>query len=77
MRKGGLVRRDKEGNIYGHTGVPNLINLFKKLAKKILFVHFGAWFYKDTKAAHILFKKLAKENEIEILVGYDGKTIQV
>lgn len=71
VRIGGMVRRDKEGHIYGHTGVPNLINLFKQYTNKIVFMHFGAWFYKDSKKARKFFKKLAKENEIEIVVGYD------
>lgn len=51
IRKGGVVRKDKEtGEIYGHTGIPNLINLFKKFTQNILFIHFGSWFYKDSNA---------------------------
>ncbi len=46
MRKGGRVIRDREtGQIYGHNGVPDLINLFKKFTRNILFIHFGGWFY--------------------------------
>ena len=78
IRKGGLIRRNKQTDeIYGHTGVPNLINLFKKLTNKILFIHFGAWFYKDIKKARKNIQKLAKENDIEIIVGYDGLEITV
>ncbi len=78
MRKGGMVRRKKEtGEIFGHTGVPNLINLFKKFTNKFLFIHFGAWFYKDIQEARKKFKKLAHENSIEIIVGYDGLEIEI
>jgi len=77
IRKGGMVRRDAQGTIYGHTGVPNLINLFKKCTNKIVFVHFGAWFYKDIKKARTQFKKFAKENDIEIIVGYDGLVLEL
>jgi len=78
MRTGGLVRRQKTtGHIYGHTGVPNLIHLFKEYTDTILFVHFGAWFYKNNKKAHADFNTLAKENNITIIVGYDGLEITV
>lgn len=73
MRTGGLIRRHKKsGKIYGHTGVPDLVRFFKKYACTIVFVHFGAWFYKDMQAARKKFEKLAVANDIEIIVGYDG-----
>jgi len=77
-RKGGLVRRGgKTGEIYGHTGVPNLINLFKKFTSHIIFLHFGSWFYKDIKKAQKRFARLAKENGIKITVGYEGLEIKI
>lgn len=78
MRKGGMIRRNKDtGKIFGHTGVPNLINIFKEHARKILFVHFGAWFYKNIEKARKNFEKLSQKNEIEIIVGYDGLEIKI
>jgi ribonuclease BN (tRNA processing enzyme) len=78
IRKGGMVRKKKEtGQIYGHTGVPNSISLFKKFAPKILFMHFGAWFYKNIKQARKKIKKLAEEHNIEIVVGYDGLELTI
>lgn len=77
MRTGGMIRRKEEDGIYGHTGVPNLINLFKKYTDTMLFMHFGAWFYKNMKKARNDFQKLAKENDIEIIVGYDGLEIKI
>lgn len=78
MRKGGLVRRKEEtGKIFGHTGVPNIINLFKKYTHTILFIHFGAWFYKDMQESRKKFKRLSREHELEIIVGYDGLEIDI
>jgi ribonuclease BN (tRNA processing enzyme) len=78
FRKGGMVRRSKEtGNIYGHTGVPNLVNLFKKFTNTIIFTHFGSWFYKDMQKARKKLRELAKENEVKIIVGYDGLEITI
>ncbi len=52
IRKGGVIRRDKKTQeIYGHNGIPDLINLFKKFTNQILFMHFGSWFYKDIPKA--------------------------
>jgi len=77
-RKGGLVRRDKKtGKIYGHTGVPNLINLFKKFTSHIVFLHFGSWFYGDIKQARRKLNKLGKENKIKITVAYQGLELVV
>ncbi len=78
MRKGGRITRDKEtGRIYGHAGIPDLIKLFKDYTKCILFVHFGSWFYDDTKEARRKLIRLGKENGIEIITGYDGMELDV
>jgi len=78
IRKGGLVRRDKKtGGIYGHTGIPNLIALFKKYTSTMLFTHFGAWFYKDMKKGRKKLEQLARENDITIIVGYDGLELNI
>lgn len=72
-RKGGLGREDKQTReVYGHTGIPNLINLFKKFTSYILFLHFGSWFYRDIKQARRKLNKLGKENKIKITVAYQG-----
>jgi len=77
-REGGLVRRDKKtGEIYGHTGIPNLINLFKKFTSHIIFLHFGTWFYKDIKQARKKLNKLGKENKIKITVAYQGLKLYI
>ncbi len=78
MRRGGLVRRDpKTGNIYGHTGVPNLIALFAQYTPSIVLTHFGAWFYKDMKEGRRKCMQLGREYEVEVIVGYDGLELTV
>lgn len=73
LRKGGLVKKDKQtGEIYGHTGIPNLICLFRNFTSHLVFLHFGSWFYKDIKKAREKLNKLGKENKIKITTAYDG-----
>lgn len=76
MRLGGMVRR-KDDQIYGHTGIPNLVHLFKAYTDKILFMHFGSWFFEDIDKSKKDFELLAKENNIEIIIGYDGLEIEI
>lgn len=50
IRKGGMIRKDKEtGQLYGHNGITDLIRLFKPFTPRILFVHFGGWFYQISR----------------------------
>lgn len=76
LRKGGLILKNKEsGKLYGHTGIPNLIQLFSKFTQNILLVHFGSWFYEDIEQAKKDVSKLAKEFGVNIIIGYDGLEI--
>lgn len=78
LRKGGMIRRDPEtGEIFGHNGVPNLISLLKPFSKKFLFVHFGSWFYKNTKESRQKLLSLEKEANVEIIIGYDGLSLNL
>ena len=78
IRKGGMIKKDHEtGQIFGHNGVPNLISLLKPFSKNILFVHFGSWFYEDTKKARKTLFKLGKEHNLHVIVGYDGLIVKL
>ncbi len=78
MRKGGMVRRNKTtGKIYGHTGIENLVNLFKKHTHTIILTHFGAWFYKNMQKAQKGIQELARDHGVKIIVGYDGMKIRI
>jgi len=73
FRKGGMIRRDRaSGRAFGHAGVPNLIELFAKFTRRILFMHFGAWFYEDMRTSRRILAALGKQHGITALTGYDG-----
>lgn len=78
IKTGGMVRRQPEtGALFGHTGIPNLIHLFKSSTRCILFIHFGSWFFNDIPAARKEFNKLEQESGIKLIVGYDGLELTI
>jgi len=78
FRKGGLVKRDKlTGTIYGHTGVPDLVRLFKDYARRIVLVHLGSWFYKDIPRARRAIAALGRETGVRLEPGHDGQEIVI
>jgi len=78
FKKGGIIRKDKQtGQLVGHNGVPNFIDIFHKSTKKIVFVHFGSWFYQDMAKAKTSLIRLAKEKGLQAVVGYDGLEINI
>jgi len=78
INKGGrIIKNKKTGRIYGHTGIPDLIRLFKPYTKKIVFSHFGSWFYHDEQKSIEKILALCKENHIEGIVAEDGLDIKL
>ncbi len=78
INRGGRVIKDKKTNqLYGHTGIPNLMDLFKEFTNKIAFLHFGSWFYKDIERSKQKIKDLAEEKKIEAIISYDGMELKV
>ncbi len=88
LKKGGMIRRSKLptddeaksqlSQPFGHTGIPNLLQLFAPHTKQIALMHFGTWFYTDgARKAHAELKNLGKQYGIEVIAGYDGLQIQV
>ncbi len=76
FRKGGLIIRDKTtGQIYGHTGVPDLIRLFKDYCRHIVLVHFGGWFYKDIPRARGAIRALGRASGVILEAGRDNREI--
>jgi phosphoribosyl 1,2-cyclic phosphodiesterase len=52
IRRGGLVRIDPaSGRRFGHAGIPDLVEFFRPFTPRIVFTHFGSWFYKDIAAS--------------------------
>lgn len=79
LKKGGLIRRHAEtGKAYGHAGLPDLIHFFKPYTTHFLLMHFGSWFYAaGAHKARMQIQKLAKENNVDIKIGYDGMRMDV
>jgi ribonuclease BN (tRNA processing enzyme) len=78
LRTGGLIRRDATTGLpYGHTGIPNLIHLLKRFSSHLLLTHFGSWFYADTRAARRKLQALARQQAIQLTVGYDGMILDI
>jgi ribonuclease BN (tRNA processing enzyme) len=73
LRRGGMIRRDRaSGAAYGHAGVPNLLELFRRYTSHVLFVHFGSWFYGDVRKSRRTLAALGRENGVVARAGYDG-----
>jgi len=78
LKSGGMVRRDKiTGELWGHQGIPNLMHFFKKFTNRIIFVHFGSWFYKNIRESQKQLMQIGKKNDLEVIVGYDGMKISI
>jgi ribonuclease BN (tRNA processing enzyme) len=78
FRKGGMIRKDeKTGQIFGHNGIPDLLQLFSEFTRHILLVHFGSWFFSDITESEEKMVRLGKSMEIEVQVGYDGMEIDL
>lgn len=75
IQKGGRINRSGE-KIYGHTGIPDLIRIFKSLTKKIVFTHYGDWFFKDVNQGPVKIKELEPES-VAIIPAFDGFSIEV
>lgn len=76
FRRNGLIKVDYiSGKLYGHTGIPNLMEFFCQFTHHILLVHFGSWFFKDIKLARQKIQMLAKKYNIVAIIGYDGMDI--
>ena len=74
INKGGRINR-KENKIFGHTGIPNLIRLFKPHTSKIAFCHYGNWFFDDVQESRKKIKAL--QEDVELIPTHDGKELEV
>lgn len=75
INKGGRINRS--GNkIYGHTGIPDLIRIFKPMTKKIVFTHYGDWFFEDVNLGPVKIRELEPEG-VAVIPAWDGFSIEV
>jgi len=78
IHKGGFIKKHPlSGKLYGHNGLPNLIQLFSPFTPHLLLVHFGSWFYNNISESRKLIKKLGREHQLRIDVGYDGMELNL
>jgi ribonuclease BN (tRNA processing enzyme) len=76
MRRGGLVRRDPiTGRPHGHTGIPDLVEFFSPLARKIVFTHFGSWFYQNIPSSTEKVRSIGLT--VPVVVAEDGLELEV
>lgn len=76
IRHGGLVRRDPHnGRPHGHTGIPDLVDLFTPLSRRIVITHFGSWFIKGLPDSAQRIRDLAKGSPVEVAT--DGLEMEV
>jgi len=73
LRKGGMIRRDRAaGAAYGHAGVPDLLDFFRKFTATILFMHYGSWFYGNARGSRRMLAALGKQKGVRVYASFDG-----
>lgn len=75
INKGGRINRKKD-RIFGHTGVPDLIRLLSPITRKIVFCHYGEWFFENAPEESKQTIKALQE-DVELIPAYDGMEIQI
>ncbi|MFI5195552.1 MAG: MBL fold metallo-hydrolase [Chitinophagales bacterium] len=70
FRKGGFVRH-RDGQAFGHTGVPDLVSMFKEHTNRIVFTHFGSWFINNIDESTKKIKGLETAS-LKLEAAYDG-----
>ena len=75
MQKGGRINR-KENKIYGHTGIPDLLRILSPLTKKIMFTHYGDWFYEDVKTSLEMLRNFTSP-KLAVVPAHDGLRIEI
>ena len=76
MRRGGLVRTDPAtGRRFGHAGIPDLVEFFRRFTHRIVVTHFGSWFYENIPAARRRIAALS--DGARLSAAYDGMILTV
>ncbi|MBV8253133.1 MAG: hypothetical protein JO154_11040 [Chitinophaga sp.] len=76
FRKGGIVRKDADGRLFGHAGIPDLVDFFEKYTHRIIFTHFGTWFLKDPAEGIRKITSLGKDGLL-LETAFDGKEFMI
>ena len=70
IRRGGLVRVASTGAPFGHTGIPDLVEFFRRFTRCIIITHFGTWFFKDISRSRQKIESFGKDTRV--IPAYDG-----
>lgn len=61
-----MIRKEKAtGNIYGHNGIPDIVDLFRDYTERIVFTHFGSLFFKDIENSKRMIAALGDGVKVE------------
>ena len=74
INRGGRINRKKD-RIFGHTGAPDLVRLLGPLTSKLVFLHYGSWFYNNIPESKERLSALS--DEITIIPAHDGMEIEL
>jgi ribonuclease BN (tRNA processing enzyme) len=75
IRAGGRVMGDKKGNVWGHRGIPDLVDFFKPYTERIVFTHLGKWFYRNASESRRKVQSLSRELKLDL--AYDGMVLEL
>lgn len=75
FRKGGRINR-KGNNIFGHTGIPDLIRLLSPLTNKIAFSHYGDWFF-EQDASKSFDQIMELQEDVILIPTHDGMELNI
>lgn len=77
FRRGGHIQIDKNtGQQYGHTGIPDLVELFRPITPHIVVVHLGSWFVRNASDGEMQIIGLSDE-KVKVEPAYDGQTFRI
>ena len=75
LNKGGRINR-RGNNIFGHTGIPNLIRLLSPYTKKIAFAHYGNWFFEEAPEES-MDKIMQLQENVTLIPTHDGMELKI
>ncbi len=75
IQKGGRINRSGD-KIYGHTGIPDLLRILGPLSPKLVFTHYGDWFYNKPEESIRKLKSMETEGTV-IIPASDGLRIDI
>lgn len=75
INKGGRINRKKD-RIFGHTGVPNLVNMLSPITSKLAFCHYGEWFF-ENEPEESKNRIRSLQEVVQLIPTHDGMEIEV